>query len=77
MNIKYINRIIIERSGDVVANIDKTSKNKRGCCSWMEHSIVVDPKKVLKNSSWNGGLVTIIYKFHIWKVCNFSAFFVI
>ena len=45
MNIKKRNTIIIERSGDAIADIDKTSKNK-WCWSWMEHSIEVDPKKI-------------------------------
>ena len=45
-----MNTIIIERSGDAIADIDKTSKNK-WCWFWMERSIEVDPKKTLKNSS--------------------------
>ena len=68
-----MNTKIIERSGDARANIDETSKNKF-CWSWMERSIEVYPKKISKKSSWNGGLVTIFYKTHIWKVCNFSHF---
>ena len=68
-----MNTIIIERSGDAIADIDKTSKNK-WCWLWMEHSIQVDQKKILKNSLWNGDLVTIFYKTYIWKVCNFLHF---
>ena len=34
-----MNTIIIERSGDVIADIDKTLKN-------IERSIEVDPKKI-------------------------------
>ena len=58
---KKMNTIIIERSGYVIVVIDKTSKYE-WCCSWMECSIEVDPKKILKNSLWNGGLVAIFYK---------------
>ena len=68
-----MNTIINERSGDAIADIDKASKNK-WCWSFMECSIEVDPRKILKNSSWNDGLVTIFYKTHIRKVCNFSRF---
>ena len=74
MNTKKTNTIVIERSGDAIADIEKTSKSK-WCWSWMKRSIEVDPKKILTNFSWNGGLVTIFYKTHIRKVCNFSRFF--
>lgn len=70
---KKMNTVIIERSGYVIAVIDKTSKYE-WCWLWMECSIEVDPKKILKNSLWNGGLVTIFYKLAYGRFVIFHVF---
>ena len=70
---KKMNTVIIERSGYVIAVIDKTSKYE-WCWSWMERSVEVDTKKILKNSLRNGGLVTIFYKLAYESFVNFRVF---
>ena len=71
---KKMNTIIIEKSGDVIAFIDKTSKYE-WCWSWMERSVEEDTKKILKNSLRNGGLVTIFYKLTYERFINFHVFY--